>query len=85
MSSQDQEDQVPVQEDTIEQTNIDAQAEDDLVSSGSADRQLQAEASELNQDNIIDDSPGVSTRGAKIDATKQVCFHRLLSSRCRQT
>ena len=43
-----------------------------MAASGSEEKQLRAEASELDESNIIDNSPGGSTRGAKVDATKQV-------------
>ncbi|TKY90375.1 hypothetical protein EX895_000373 [Sporisorium graminicola] len=66
-----QEEQIPIQDETVQDTNVDAGAEDEVVASGSEEKQLQSEASELDTSNIIDDSPGVSTRGAKIDATKQ--------------
>ncbi|KIS66738.1 uncharacterized protein UMAG_10690 [Mycosarcoma maydis] len=66
-----QEEQIIIQDELVQDTNVDAQAEDELVSSGSEEKQLKAEASELDTSNIIDDSPGVSTRGAKVDATKQ--------------
>lgn len=67
-----QEEQVPIQDEQVEDTNVDAQAEDEVVASGSDQKQLDSEASELDESNIIDDSPGVTTRGAKVDATKQV-------------
>ncbi|SPO30317.1 uncharacterized protein UTRI_05781_B [Ustilago trichophora] len=66
-----QEEQIPIQDESVEDTNVDAQAEDEVATSGSDQKQLQAEASELDESNIIDDSPGVTTRGAKVDATKQ--------------
>ncbi|KAJ1018098.1 hypothetical protein NDA16_004965 [Ustilago loliicola] len=66
-----QEEQIPIQDEQVEDSNVDAQAEDEVASSGSEQRQVDADASELDQNNIIDDSPGVSTRGAKVDATKQ--------------
>ncbi|PWY97344.1 hypothetical protein BCV70DRAFT_67355 [Testicularia cyperi] len=66
-----QEEQIPIQDESVEDTNVDAQAEDEVVESGSAQKQLQSEAADLDESNIIDDSPGVTTRGAKIDATKQ--------------
>lgn len=69
-----QEEQIIIQDELVQDTNVDAQAEDELVSSGSEEKQLKAEASELDTSNIIDDSPGVSTRGAKVDATKQVSY-----------
>lgn len=72
-----QEEQIPIQDETVQDTNVDAGAEDEVVASGSEEKQLQSEASELDTSNIIDDSPGVSTRGAKIDATKQVSFATL--------
>ncbi len=71
-----QEENIPIQDESVEDTNVDAQAEDEVVSSGSEQKQLDSEASELDTSNIIDDSPGVSTRGAKVDALKQVSFHR---------
>ncbi len=67
-----QEEQIPIQDESVEDTNVDAQAEDEVAASGSEQKQLRAEASELDESNIIDNSPGVSTRGAKVDATKQV-------------
>lgn len=67
-----QEEQIPIQDESVQDTNVDAQAEDDVASSGSEQKQLQSEASELDTSNMIDDSPGVSTRGAKVDATKQL-------------
>lgn len=67
-----QEEQVPIHDEQVQDTNVDAQAEDEVASSGSKQRQIDSDASELDQKNIIDDSPGVSTRGAKVDATKQV-------------
>ncbi|ETS60531.1 hypothetical protein PaG_05379 [Moesziomyces aphidis] len=66
-----QEEQIPIQDEGVEDTNVDAQAEDEVAASGSEQKQLNAEASELDESNIIDNSPGVSTRGAKVDATKQ--------------
>ncbi|SJX65404.1 uncharacterized protein SRS1_15675 [Sporisorium reilianum f. sp. reilianum] len=66
-----QEEQIPIQDESVQESNVDAQAEDEVAASGSEQKQLQSEASELDTSNIIDDSPGVSTRGAKIDATKQ--------------
>ncbi|GAC98390.1 hypothetical protein PHSY_005984 [Pseudozyma hubeiensis SY62] len=63
--------QIPIQDESVQDTNVDAQAEDEVVSSGSEQKQLNSEASELDTSNIIDDSPGVSTRGAKVDALKQ--------------
>ncbi|EST08668.1 hypothetical protein PSEUBRA_001744 [Kalmanozyma brasiliensis GHG001] len=66
-----QEENIPVQDESVQESNVDAQAEDEVVSSGSEQKQLNAEASELDESNIIDDSPGVSTRGAKVDALKQ--------------
>lgn len=71
-----QEEQIPVQDESVQDTNVDAQAEDEVVSSGSEQKQLNSEASELDSSNIIDDSPGVSTRGAKVDALKQVSHQR---------
>jgi hypothetical protein len=70
MSAQDE--QISIQDESVEDTNVDAQAEDEVASSGSDQRQIDSDASELDQSNIIDNSPGVSTRGAKIDANKQV-------------
>lgn len=64
--------QIPIRDEQVQDTNVDAQAEDEVASSGSEQRQIDTDASELDQNNIIDDSPGVSTRGAKVDATKQV-------------
>lgn len=72
-----QEEQIPIQDESVEETNVDAQAEDEVAASGSDQKQLQAEASELDESNIIDNSPGVTTRGAKVDATKQVSLFRL--------
>ncbi|CDU22099.1 uncharacterized protein SPSC_00729 [Sporisorium scitamineum] len=66
-----QEEQIPIQDESVQNTNVDAQAEDEVAASGSDQKQLQSEASDLDTSNIIDDSPGVSTRGAKVDATKQ--------------
>ncbi|KAJ1035921.1 hypothetical protein NDA13_000577 [Ustilago tritici] len=63
--------QIPIREEQVQDTNVDAQAEDEVASSGSEQRQIDTDASELDQNNIIDNSPGVSTRGAKVDATKQ--------------
>ncbi|SPC66278.1 uncharacterized protein UHOD_07672 [Ustilago sp. UG-2017b] len=63
--------QIPIRDEQVQDTNVDAQAEDEVASSGSEQRQIDTDASELDQNNIIDDSPGVSTRGAKVDATKQ--------------
>lgn len=79
-----QEENIPVQDESVQDTNVDAQAEDEVVSSGSEQKQLDSEASELDKSNIIDDSPGVSTRGAKVDALKQVSFrrHRCSSLEC---
>ncbi|CCF49264.1 hypothetical protein NDA11_004222 [Ustilago hordei] len=63
--------QIPIRDEQVQDSNVDAQAEDEVASSGSEQRQIDTDASELDQNNIIDDSPGVSTRGAKVDATKQ--------------
>ncbi|SAM85101.1 uncharacterized protein UBRO_07672 [Ustilago bromivora] len=63
--------QIPIRDEQVQDTNVDAQAEDEVASSGSEQRQIDTDASELDQNNIIDDSPGVSSRGAKVDATKQ--------------
>lgn len=70
-----QEEQIPIQDEQVEDTQVDAQAEDEVVSKESDQNQINKDAAELDQNNIIDDSPGVSTRGAKIDATKQVSLH----------
>ena len=70
MSSRKEEDQIPVQ-DEAEVGDVDATGEDELTKA-SEGRQLNAEASELDQSNIIDNQPGVTTRGKKIDAMKQV-------------
>ncbi|EPQ28023.1 uncharacterized protein PFL1_04350 [Pseudozyma flocculosa PF-1] len=69
----DAKDQVPVEEDEVvsEETNVNAQAEDEQVATKSEVNQLKSEAADLDESNIIDDSPGVTTRGAKVDATKQ--------------
>ncbi|KAJ1596736.1 hypothetical protein NDA14_005562 [Ustilago hordei] len=63
--------QIPIRDEQVQDSNVDAQVEDEVASSGSEQRQIDTDASELDQNNIIDDSPGVSTRGAKVDATKQ--------------
>ncbi|PWN22676.1 hypothetical protein BCV69DRAFT_296657 [Microstroma glucosiphilum] len=60
-----QEDDAPVD------SGIDAQAEDERAATGSEQQQAANEAGDLDQDNIIDNSAGVSTRGAKVDAMKQ--------------
>lgn len=73
-----QEEQIPIQDESVQDSNVDAQAEDEVASSGSEQKQIDADASELDESNILDNSPGVKTRGAKVDATKQVSFSSLI-------
>ena len=74
MSSQEENQNLQVTDDAVEDTNIDAEAEDARVDQKSDKQQLRAEAADLDTSNIIDDSPGVTTRHAKVDATRQVCL-----------
>ncbi|KAJ1035594.1 hypothetical protein NDA18_000372 [Ustilago nuda] len=52
--------QIPIRDEQVQDSNVDAQTEDEVASSSSEQRQIDTDASELDQNNIIDDSPAVS-------------------------
>ncbi|KDN49900.1 hypothetical protein K437DRAFT_222094, partial [Tilletiaria anomala UBC 951] len=64
---------IPIQNDGEAQadTRVDASGEDELTWRSNV-QQLQSEAQNLDMSNILDDSPGVTTRCKKVDTIKQV-------------